>query len=232
MKKKILLVDDVALFIQLEKSFLSRDLFDIHTARSGKEALEVTAGIGPDLILLDLIMPDMNGDEVCRILKGDPATAHIPIIIVSSDSVEGSEEMCLTAGCDDYIYKPIRRDVLLSSIEKQLGILHRAHPRMDAEISCRFVIGGTALPGVVRTLSLGGAFIQIEDPPEPGREIVVNIDIPGSDAALSLSCSVRWTGRLEPGGPLGAGVQFLEPDAKARARIGEIAGSLAQEGRG
>jgi CheY-like chemotaxis protein len=107
-KRTILLVDDVALFIQLQKSFLSRDLFEINTARSGEQALKSVRFSLPDLVLLDLYMPDMNGDTVCRELKNDPLTRDIPIIIVSSEGDEDAERMCRLSGCDDFIHKPIR----------------------------------------------------------------------------------------------------------------------------
>ena len=79
---KFLLVDDVELFLNLEKSFLDRESFIIDTARSGKEALEKIRADKPDLVLLDLYMPEMNGDEVCRQIKSDPLTRDIIVIMM------------------------------------------------------------------------------------------------------------------------------------------------------
>ena len=80
-KKRILIVDDTEFFLQLEISYLGNQRFDIHTARSGSEALEKARTLQPDLILLDMYMHDMNGDAVCSLLKGDPDTSSIPVII-------------------------------------------------------------------------------------------------------------------------------------------------------
>ncbi|MDT8396716.1 MAG: response regulator, partial [bacterium] len=70
--RKLLLVDDVNLFLQLEKTFLTRRSFEIHTATNGDEAFQKARAVEPDLIVLDLHMPGMDGDVVCRLLKGDP----------------------------------------------------------------------------------------------------------------------------------------------------------------
>ena len=97
-KKTVLIVDDVELFIQLEISHLGRKRYDIHTASNGNQGLEMARSIKPDIILLDLVMPDMNGDQVCRILKGDPDTSSIPIIMVSSGTREHSRSIIDSSG--------------------------------------------------------------------------------------------------------------------------------------
>ena len=81
----ILLVDDTELFLAMEESFLQRREFTLHTARSGTEALETARAVRPDLIVLDLHMPDMGGDRVCAQLKGDPLYQRIPIIIATAE---------------------------------------------------------------------------------------------------------------------------------------------------
>ena len=81
--KNLLLVDDVELFLAMEKSFLQRREFILHTAKSGREALEKAKAIMPDLILLDLHMPDISGDKVCSQLKMDTRFEHIPIMIAT-----------------------------------------------------------------------------------------------------------------------------------------------------
>ena len=107
--RKLLLVDDVALFLQLEKTFLTRSTFKIDTATNGEEALKRARLGKPDLIVLDLHMPDMDGDVVCRLLKGDPDTSAIPIIMLSSGQKEEDRKRCLDAGCQAYLTKPVKK---------------------------------------------------------------------------------------------------------------------------
>ena len=107
--RKLLLVDDVALFLQLEKTFLTRSTFKIDTATNGEEALKRARLGKPDVIVLDLHMPDMDGDVVCRLLKGDPDTNAIPIVMLSSGQKEVDRERCLDGGCQAYLTKPVKK---------------------------------------------------------------------------------------------------------------------------
>ena len=128
---KILLVDDTELFLDLEKSYLDRSSFTILTARSGTEALDVIRTDRPTLVILDLLMPGMDGDEVCRKIKSDPLTNTIPIIMVSSLE---SRHRCEEAGCDAFVPKPLRRDDLLETIERTIVIAKRRYPRIPTHI--------------------------------------------------------------------------------------------------
>ncbi|MEW6775982.1 MAG: response regulator [Bdellovibrionota bacterium] len=114
--KKILLVDDVPLFLELQRSFLKGVGAQVLTAASGQEAVDVAGREQPDLIIMDLIMPGMGGDEACRKLKGAAKTAKIPIILVTAQTAEQAEGVCKAAGCDAILYKPIRRADLLERI--------------------------------------------------------------------------------------------------------------------
>jgi len=121
-RKKILLVDDTRTIILFEKMLLAGEGFDIRSAYNGREALNLVYEDPPDLILLDLLMPEMDGYEVCERLKNDPATSSIPIIVVSTRSSEESIKRCLSMGADYYIFKPINKLELLEKISSALGI--------------------------------------------------------------------------------------------------------------
>ncbi len=120
-RKKILLVDDTRTVILFEKMLLAGEGFDIRCAYNGQEALDLVHEDPPDLILLDLLMPVMDGYEVCDRLKNDPATSNIPIIVVSTRSSEESVERCLSIGADYYIFKPINKLELLEKMFSALG---------------------------------------------------------------------------------------------------------------
>lgn len=120
-RKKILLVDDTDTILLFLKTLLAGQDFDFLTAKNGAEAIERARRERPDLVLLDILMPVMDGIEACRIMKGDPELKGIPVVIVTARSEPENVERCLDAGCDDYVFKPIRKLELLDKINRLLG---------------------------------------------------------------------------------------------------------------
>lgn len=119
-RKKILIVDDTDFNRDLVVQLLEDD-FDTVIAENGEEALQKTEIERPDLILMDLGMPVMDGWEATRKLKANDNLKHIPIIAVTSHAMVGDEIEARKAGCDDYLPKPIDEDLLLRKIRKYLG---------------------------------------------------------------------------------------------------------------
>lgn len=121
MKEKILFVDDDPDIVRLVKETLLDEGFDFISAEDGEDGLKKARTSHPDLILLDMQLPDIDGFEVCQILKGDKKCKHIPIIMLTgkfkktSDKVEG-----LVGGADDYILKPFEIQELLVRIRTVL----------------------------------------------------------------------------------------------------------------
>jgi two-component system cell cycle response regulator len=116
MSARVLVVDDVLANVKLLEARLSAEYFEVVTAMSGQEALDVCARTQCDIVLLDVMMPGMDGFEVCRRLKKDPATHHIPIVIITaldqpSDRVKGLE-----SGADDFLTKPVSDIALLARV--------------------------------------------------------------------------------------------------------------------
>ncbi|MBN2371507.1 MAG: response regulator [Vicinamibacteria bacterium] len=119
--KKILLVDDSSTVLMVEKTYLAGMPFELLAAGDGEQAIRMTLARRPDLILLDLRMPLMDGFEVCRRLKSDAETREIPIIIVTTSGGEADRERAVAAGCNDYITKPFGAKELIARIMKFLG---------------------------------------------------------------------------------------------------------------
>jgi len=121
-KATILIIDDIAANIQLAASLLNSE-YNIRVATSGKKGLEIAeSSPQPDLILLDIEMPEMNGYEVCKALKSKSETASIPIIFLTAKDLDSEEELGLELGAVDYITKPIRPAILKARIKTQLII--------------------------------------------------------------------------------------------------------------
>ncbi len=120
MPKKILVVEDNADMMELLTFNLKKAGFAIGTAANGIEALKKARSVSPDLILLDLMLPELDGLAVCEILRRDPATSTIPIIIVTALSSQLARLVGLAGGSNDYITKPFNFKHLLSRVEEIL----------------------------------------------------------------------------------------------------------------
>ncbi|MBR7887999.1 response regulator [Marinomonas sp. A79] len=119
--KKVLIVDDVPRNIDLLKDILT-ERYQVQIAKSGRVALDIVHRSQPDLILLDIMMPDMNGFEVCERLKADPKTADIPIIFLTAMTDIQHEQRGFALGCVDFITKPITPLTTLSRVATHLKL--------------------------------------------------------------------------------------------------------------
>jgi CheY-like chemotaxis protein len=104
---RVLIVDDNPMNIAISEVVLQADNFEIESASNAVEAQERVAAFEPDLILMDVQMPGMDGLELTRLLKADPATRHIVIVAFTAFAMRGDEAKMLAAGCDGYLSKPI-----------------------------------------------------------------------------------------------------------------------------
>lgn len=121
-RKKILVVDDSRTALMVELMALRSGPFEIVTAGDGEEAIAKVRAERPDLVLLDLVMPRMDGLEACRRLREDPSTRTTPIIMVTTRGEMDSIEAGYASGCSDYVTKPIDRTELLAKVNSLLGL--------------------------------------------------------------------------------------------------------------
>jgi class 3 adenylate cyclase/CheY-like chemotaxis protein len=119
---KILIVDDTPANIRLLASLLTVNGYDVETAASGEEGLKKVAEYRPDLLLLDIMMPGMNGYDVCRAIRADPTTGVLPVVLVTSLDPAQERIKGLEAGADDFLTKPINQAELLARVKSLLRI--------------------------------------------------------------------------------------------------------------
>ena len=119
--KKILLVDDSSTVLLMEKMILSKSRYQLVTACDGQEGLDKAVAERPDLILLDVVMPRMDGFEVCRRIREREEMRGVPVIMVTTRGELSSVETGYQSGCTDYITKPINGLELLSKVKNYLG---------------------------------------------------------------------------------------------------------------
>jgi len=121
-RKKILVVEDDPDMVDLLEFTLTKEGFRVGTAGDGFEALKKARSLRPDLILLDLLLPELGGFAVCETLRRNSATAPIPVILVSALSSQFSRLAGLEAGAIDFVQKPFSPRALVSRIEQILGL--------------------------------------------------------------------------------------------------------------
>ena len=119
---RILLVEDNELNRDMLSRRLNRRGFEVLIAENGERALALTSEQMPDLVLMDMSLPVIDGWEATRRLKADPATAAVPIIALTAHAMASDRERALEAGCDDYDSKPVDLPRLLEKIEKLLSL--------------------------------------------------------------------------------------------------------------
>jgi DNA-binding response OmpR family regulator len=119
-KPKILVVDDEPEAVELVEFNLKQAGYAVATAADGAEALKKARAAAPDLIVLDVMLPEMDGFEICKILRREPATARVPIIMVTAKAAEIDRVLGLELGADDYLTKPFSPRELLLRIKKIL----------------------------------------------------------------------------------------------------------------
>jgi len=151
MASRVLIVEDERDIRDLVLFHLEREGFQVSSASSGEEALRQVRHAGPDLVLLDLMLPAMGGLEVCRKLRQDPATAALPIVMLTAKGDEVDRVLGLELGADDYIVKPFSPKELLARVR---AVLRRAKLAPGAPA---IAIGTLAIDPGTRTVTVQGA---------------------------------------------------------------------------
>ncbi len=119
-KKRILIVDDQKKLVELVRFKLEKEGFECLAASDGEEGLEMAKKENPDLILMDVMMPKINGFQVCRLLKSDENYKHIPIIMLSAKDQESDKFWGKESGADDYMTKPFDLEKLFQKVHEYL----------------------------------------------------------------------------------------------------------------
>jgi DNA-binding response OmpR family regulator len=120
--KKILVVDDEQMTTDLAKTFLEKHGFEVVIASDGEQALELAEEQAPDLILLDVMLPTIDGFEVCKKLKDNTMFKNTPILMFTAKGLSSDVERGEAAGADEYIIKPFSGKALVATIRKHLGM--------------------------------------------------------------------------------------------------------------
>jgi CheY-like chemotaxis protein/Tfp pilus assembly protein PilZ len=212
---KILLVDDTAFFLEVEKSILSVSPVHILTATDGEHALTVIREEHPDLIIMDIVMPRLDGKKCCAQIKADPAMASIPVIMVTTSDRLEDIKACFEAGCDDFISKPLDRKRFLEKVKKFMPAIERRRFRIKCQMAVAVTFGGTSATVDCFDLSYDGMFVRSELKLSVGTEVEVSFTLPGAGGSLiKVRSHVAWVndaGKISKSqAPTGFGIEFDE----------------------
>jgi len=214
-RKKIVLADDVELFLMLEKTVFNREEFELITARDGRAILKIIREAEPALVFMNLYMPEMNGDDCCRIVKGNDASRHIPVIMVAQYGLEDDLKKCRLAGCDDILLKPINRDDFMTATRKYLRLQVRADKRVKARLPIHYsILSGDFLNDYCIDLNTGGMFLETERPFMVDTPLEIEFKLPANGSTIRCKARGAWVNdqiqRKKPNLPVGMGVQFVD----------------------
>lgn len=206
-KVTVLIADDLKFFLEIESSFLKRGGFDVLTAGSGAEALAVASSQHPQLILLDLEMPGMDGAAACAAMRKMPALALTPIIIMSAGSSEETRERCRRAGCTEFIPKPEKPDDLLGIVAFILKIKNRSSERITVVFDVTGTTGVHQVIGKATNLSATGLMIESAAAIPVGSILPLEFFLPKSRHQVKTKGEVVRSEPSKTGG-FRAGVRF------------------------
>jgi two-component system cell cycle response regulator len=167
---RILVVDDVAANVRLLQARLQAEYFEVVTATSGREALDMALRDRVDLVILDVMMPDMSGFDVCRALKSDQRMAHVPVIMVTALDQAQDRVQGLECGADDFLTKPVG-DVALVTRVKSLIRLKMVTDELTLRAAAMQSVGVDSAEIFARSGEIGGRVLVVDDRQNSTRRI-------------------------------------------------------------
>lgn len=223
---KILLVDDVDLFLELERSYLEGCGYDLVTASSGEEALQRLERVAPDILLLDFYMPGMDGDEVCRLIRKNKRWQNLPILMVTAAGKPEEVQRCLQSGCDDYITKPVNKQELREKVQRLLGeVKRRKDERVSVKLPVQVREGDRLHVASTQDLSTSGVYLKSAVPLTENTGIEIRFEAP-QEKPLVLFGKIKRTSKQAAEG---CGVYFIHPDPESKELLEMLVHSKRSE---
>lgn len=222
--KKVLLVDDVEFINDVMTGYLKRSPVETITASNGKQAIDQALLHWPDLIIMDVSMPEMGGEEACRTLKKHPKLKDTPILLIFDPERDPSATELKKCGCDDTIEKPLARENFLTTTHRYLFHLDRLERRAPCQMTVDFTIGGETRQGLGVDISRHGLYIEFREPIAKKE----NVDVAFLLATISVKQVITkgrivWINQGHPRPNLGVvqgfGIEFQIIGEESRAII-------------
>ncbi|MBA4270462.1 MAG: PleD family two-component system response regulator, partial [Methylobacterium sp.] len=165
MSARVLVVDDIITNVKLLEAKLSAEYFDVVTALNGPDAIAICERGEADIVLLDVMMPGMNGFDVCRRLKSEATTAHIPVVMVTALDQPGDRLKGLDAGADDFLTKPLDDTALFARVRSLVRLKSMTDELRNRALASRRLGIADPLAAAASETGLNGRILVVEDRP-------------------------------------------------------------------
>jgi len=208
-KVTVLIADDLKFFLEIEKSYLQRGGFEVLTATSGEEAVDIAQKRQPNLVLLDLEMPKMDGVAACASMRKVAALQATPIIIMSATGTPQNRERCLKAGCTEFVIKPEKPDELLGIVARILSIKKREAKRITVVFNVTGTHASRQVIGQAKDLGEKGLLLETSTAISVGSVLELEFYLPGTRSQVKAKAKVVRAGKTSEGAPQ-AGVEFID----------------------
>jgi CheY-like chemotaxis protein len=206
-KVTVLIADDLKFFLEIEKSYLERGGFEVLTASSGEEALALAEKRLPNLVLLDLEMPKMDGAAACAAMRKVSSLQATPIIIMSASDNPQTRDRCLKAGCTEFVPKPEKPDELLGVVARILSLKKREAKRITVVFNVTGTHASRQIIGQAKDLSAKGLLLETSTPIAVGSVLDLEFYLPGTRSQVKVKAKVMRATKGPEGAPQ-AGVEF------------------------
>ena len=198
MERTVLLADDTHLFLRMEQDALHGSPVRVVTAADGVEALAIVRGTLPDVVVMDLHMPKMDGARCCREMKADPALRHIPVIIVTNAANRDDLARCKDSGCDLLLQKPLPPRAFLDALHKFLPEIDRRPRRVPFSGKIVLELEKWTIAGTGTDISETGLGTVLDAPPPEGTFRITFFLEPGCEG-IKADATAVWTKRRSDG---------------------------------
>ena len=222
--KKVLLVDDVEFIVDVMASYLKKSPVEIFMASDGKAAIDMALLHWPELIVMDVAMPTMDGIEACRAIKAHAKLKKVPVILLYDPERDPSAEELKLSGCDDLVVKPLAREDFLTITHRHLFHIERRERRAPCQMTVNFTVDGETDKGLGVDISRSGLYIEYR-----GRTLKKsNVDVTFLLATVSekqvlAKGYIVWVNQGHPRPnlsiPQGFGVEFQSLSEESKAIV-------------
>lgn len=223
-RQVVMLVDESRFFIDVMRQFLRYSHVKILSLADPQMLPEVVSEKRPDLIFLDRGAPGLEGIQLCARMKSEPGSAEIPLVMLAENGNVRERDLCLKAGCDGLLTKPIDRKAFLAMGRRFLPGIERRQERVLCHVTVFYRTLSQQHYGHTVDISTGGMFIETPVLPAVDERLRLSFNIPGvADMTVDFEARVVWLNRSEKPArisfPTGFGVEFVDPSPRARSLI-------------
>jgi CheY-like chemotaxis protein len=215
--KKILIVDDMPDGLRALRQALMRPGIAVLEAQSGRQALDLHRREHADLIFLDYAMPGLDGEEVARRIRADPALRDVSIVMVADDARETTRMRAIAAGANDFLSRPIQLAEIHTRIQRLVDVAARKPTKLLAQVEAPG--GPVSFIGRIVNLSTSGLLLETDAEVDLGRDLALTFSLPGTETRVRAAARVV---RRAPGtGSAKWGLRFTNVDEAGRRALRE-----------